>query len=177
MQRTGMANTNALEPPTNGGGRSTPRQVLTFSLGREVYGVDILRVKEIRGWSPVTRIPQSPPAVLGVLNLRGAVVPIIDMRVRFSMPTAEFTPVTVIIVLSLRTESGVRECGIVVDAVKDVVDISPDAVRPAPAINGNQASDFIDGVTTIDDQMLILLNADDLIGRELAPQKSDPLAA
>lgn len=153
------------------------RQVLTFSLGREVYGVDILRVKEIRGWSPVTRIPQSPPAVLGVLNLRGAVVPIIDMRVRFALPAAEFTPVTVIIVLSLRTESGVRECGIVVDNVKDVVDITPDAVRPAPAIQGNEATEFIDGVTTIEDQMLILLNADELIGRELAPQRLAGMAA
>src|SRR3954463_14358424 len=80
------------------------RQVLTFSLGREVYGVDILRVKEIRGWSPVTRIPQSPQSVLGVLNLRGAIVPIIDLRVGFALPQAEFTAVTVIIVLSLRTE-------------------------------------------------------------------------
>src|SRR5215467_12353339 len=86
-------------------------QVLTFSLGREVYGVDILRVKEIRGWSPVTRIPQSPQSVLGVLNLRGAIVPIIDLRVRFALQQAEFTAVTVIIVLSLRTEQGVRECG------------------------------------------------------------------
>src|SRR5689334_24466469 len=93
------------------------RQVLTFSLGREVYGVDILRVKEIRGWSPVTRIPQSPQSVLGVLNLRGAIVPIIDLRVRFALQQAEFTAVTVIIVLSLRTEQGVRECGVVVDNV------------------------------------------------------------
>jgi purine-binding chemotaxis protein CheW len=158
-------------------GKGATRQVLTFSLGQEVYGVDILQVKEIRGWSPVTRIPQSPAAVLGVLNLRGAVVPIIDMRVRFALPTADFTPVTVIIVLSLRTETGVRECGIVVDSVKDVVDIAPDVVRPAPAMNGNDASEFIEGVTTIDEQMLILLNADDLVGRELAPQKPAHLAA
>src|SRR5262245_42139786 len=111
------------------------RQVLTFSLGREVYGVDILRVKEIRGWSPVTRIPQSPQSVLGVLNLRGAIVPIIDLRVRFALQQAEFTAVTVIIVLSLRTEHGVRECGVVVDNVKDVVDITPDSIRPAPSMN------------------------------------------
>src|ERR1044071_9391506 len=82
------------------------RQVLTFALGEEVYGVDILRLKEIRGWSPVTRLPHSPPAVLGVLNLRGVVVPIIDLRARFRMTPAEFTAITVIIVLSLRTERG-----------------------------------------------------------------------
>src|SRR3954470_20965128 len=111
---------------------ATTRQALTFALGQEVYGVDILRVKEIRGWSPVTRIPQSPASVLGVLNLRGAIVPIIDLRVRFAMPAAEFTPVTVIIVLSLRTEQGQRECGIVVDQVRDVVDIAADGIRAAP---------------------------------------------
>jgi purine-binding chemotaxis protein CheW len=161
----------------SGATRGTARQVLTFSLGREVYGVDILRVKEIRGWSPVTRIPQSPPAVLGVLNLRGAVVPIVDMRVRFALQSADFTPVTVIIVLSLRTENGQRECGIVVDNVNDVVDIAPEAVRAAPTMQGNEASEFIDGVTTIDDQMLILLNADELIGRELAPPRAVTEAA
>jgi purine-binding chemotaxis protein CheW len=111
---------------------ATTRQALTFALGQEVYGVDILRVKEIRGWSPVTRIPQSPPAVLGVLNLRGAIVPIVDLRVRFAMQSAEFNAVTVVIVLSLRTADGHRECGIVVDSVRDVVDIAADSVRPAP---------------------------------------------
>lgn len=164
-------------PETLGSSRGPARQVLTFSLGREVYGVDILRVKEIRGWSPVTRIPQSPPAVLGVLNLRGAVVPIVDMRVRFALPAADFTPVTVIIVLSLKTASGQRECGIVVDNVKDVVDIAPDAVRAAPAMQASEATEFIDGVTTVDEQMLILLNADELIGRELAPSRQVTEAA
>ena len=80
------------------GESSTSRQVLTFCLGAETYGVDILRVQEIRGWSPVTRIPKSPPHVLGVLNLRGSIVPIVDLRVRFSFERAEFTPLTVIIV-------------------------------------------------------------------------------
>lgn len=104
------------------------RQVLTFLLGGETYGVDILRVKEIRGWSPVTRIPRSTEAVLGVLNLRGAIVPIIDLRVRFALRAAQFTPVTVIIVLSLHTADGQRECGIVVDSVRDVADVAPDSV-------------------------------------------------
>ena len=144
------------------------RQVLTFALGSETYGVDILRVKEIRGWSPVTRIPQSPPSVLGVLNLRGAIVPIIDLRVRFAMASAEFTPVTVIIVLSLRTEEGQRECGVVVDNVKDVVDINVENIRPVPSMNAGTASEFIQGITTIDEQMLILLNPDDLVARELS---------
>ena len=148
---------------------ATTRQALTFALGQEVYGVDILRVKEIRGWTPVTRIPQSPAAVLGVLNLRGAIVPIVDLRVRFAMQSAEFNAVTVVIVLSLRTADGQRECGIVVDSVRDVVDIAADSVRPAPTMHGCEANEFIEGITTLGEQMLILLDADRLVSGELSP--------
>lgn len=142
------------------------RQVLTFALGDEVYGVDILRLKEIRGWSPVTRLPHSPPAVLGVLNLRGVVVPIIDLRVRFGLPGAEFTAITVIIVLSLHTERGDREYGIVVDKVMDVVDIAPDQVKPTPATAASVDGEVIEGIATVDEQMLILLDAERLVFRE-----------
>ena len=142
------------------------RQVLTFALGAEVYGVDILRLKEIRGWSPVTRLPHSPPAVLGVLNLRGVVVPIIDLRVRFGMPAAEFTPITVIIVLSLRTERGDQEFGIVVDKVMDVLDIAPEQIRPTPATGYGATADAIEGIATVDEQMLILLDAERMIFRD-----------
>jgi len=144
------------------------RQVLTFSLGGEIYGVDILRVKEIRGWSPVTRIPQSPDAVLGVLNLRGLIVPIVDLRVRFSLASAEFTPLTVIIVLSLRTETGQRECGIVVDNVNDVVDVATETIRPSPELGAARTNEFIEGIATHDEQMLILLNAENLVSNQLS---------
>jgi purine-binding chemotaxis protein CheW len=157
------------ESSENGGAGSGTRQVLTFSLGSEVYGVDILRVKEIRGWSPVTRLPQSADSVLGVLNLRGAIVPIIDLRVRFALKTADFTPVTVIIVLSLRTQGGQQECGIVVDNVNDVVDIATASIKPAPTFNGAHASEFIEGITAHDEQMLILLNAEHLAAADLSP--------
>src|SRR5688572_31314492 len=83
------------------------RKVLTFSLGGEVYGVDILRVKEIRGWSPVTRIPQSPESLLGVLNLRGVIVPIVDLRVRLGFPAAAFNALTVTIVITLVSAAGI----------------------------------------------------------------------
>ena len=136
------------------------RKFLTFSLGGEIYGVDILRVKEIRGWSPVTRIPQSSASVLGVLNLRGVVVPVFDLRVRFALKSAEFTPVTVVIVLSLRTETGHREVGIVVDAVQDVVDLAAADIKPAPEVSGIGSSEFIAGIATHDEQMLILLDAE-----------------
>jgi purine-binding chemotaxis protein CheW len=150
-------------------GRNGTRQVLTFSLGGEVYGVDILRVKEIRGWSPVTRLPQSPECMLGVLNLRGLIVPVLDLRLRFALKSAEFTPATVIIVLSLRTATGLQECGIVVDNVNDVVDIATDGIKPAPHLSGDHVSKFIEGIATHDEQMLILLNAESLAANHLSP--------
>jgi len=153
------------------------RKVLTFSLGGEVYGVDILRVKEIRGWSPVTRIPQTPASTLGVLNLRGLIVPIVDLRVRFALKTAEFTPQTVIIVLSLRTGNGQRECGIVVDNVNDVVDIAADNVKPAPELGGGQSSEYIEGITSHDEQMLILLNAESVASPDLSSMQLAEQAA
>jgi purine-binding chemotaxis protein CheW len=147
-------------------GATIARQVLTFALCDEVYGVDILRLKEIRGWSSVTRLPHSPPAVLGVLNLRGVVVPIIDLRIRFGLPAAEFTAITVIIVLSLRTARGDQEYGIVVDKVMDVVDIAADQVKPTPATAASVAGEVIEGIATVDEQMLILLDAERLVFRE-----------
>lgn len=142
-------------------------QILAFRLGAETYGVDILQVKEIRGWAPVTRIPQSPEHVLGVLNLRGAIVPIIDLRRRFELESAEFSPLTVIIVLSLRTDDGTRECGVVVDSVSDVVDIKPGAIKPAPALGSHARAQFIQGLANLDDRMLILLNVEEVVIRDL----------
>lgn len=146
----------------------TRGQLLTFRLGTATYGVDILRVKEIRGWAPVTRIPHSPAHVLGVLNLRGAIVPIIDLRLRFALPEAGFCAMTVIIVLSVMTAAGHRDCGVVVDAVSDVVDIIPGAVKPAPSLKAGHSHDFIGGIATIDEEMLILLNVDQLVTQDLA---------
>lgn len=143
------------------------RQVLTFDLAGETYGVDILRVQEIRGWSPVTRIPKTPKHVLGVLNLRGSIVPIVDLRARFGMPKAEFTPLTVIIVLSIETETGRREFGLVVDAVSDVVDLNEGAMRETPSLGGKANADVIENLATVDGRMLILLNVDQLVAVDL----------
>jgi len=142
------------------------RKVLTFSLGAEVYGVDILCVKEIRGWSPVTRIPKSPSSLLGVLNLRGVIVPIVDLRVRFGLPAAEFNALTVTIVLSLVTGSGIKEHGFVVDSVRDVVDLSPGSIKAPPEVGGVHGNEFIEAIATHDEQMLILLNAAKLTCQE-----------
>jgi len=145
---------------------AAPRQVLTFSVGPEHYGVDILRVQEIRGWSPVTRIPKLPPQVLGVLNLRGSIVPILDLRVKFNLAKAEFTPLTVIIVLSVDSPDGPREFGLVVDAVRDVVDIAPEHLKETPSLGG-RSPPFIQGLAAVGEGMLILLNVDELINRDM----------
>ena len=139
------------------------RQVLTFTLGAESYGVDILRVQEIRGWAPVTRIPKSPEHVLGVLNLRGSIVPIVDLRRRFGLEEAHFTALTVIIVLFVESPTGRREFGLVVDAVSDVMDIQPGDMKPAPELGSRHDADFLLGLATLDEKMVMLLDVDCLI--------------
>ncbi len=142
---------------------SGPRQLLTFSLGAEYYGVDILRVQEIRGWSPVTKVPKLPPHVLGVLNLRGTILPVIDLRVRFSLPSAAFTALTVIVVLSVQSADGTRELGAVVDAVSDVVDLSPADLKRTPSLGNATTADFVHSLAVVDGRMIILLNVDELM--------------
>lgn len=146
-------------------------QVLTFHLGDTEYGLGILCVQEIRGWSPVTRLPDAPPQILGVLNLRGAIVPIIDLRLRFGQQNPTLTSLTVIIVLSIGSGAARRDCGLVVDGVSDVIDLPSDAVRPAPQLRDSPAATYVDGVATVDGRMLILLNLDSLVGRELLLSK------
>ncbi|HUI60629.1 MAG TPA: chemotaxis protein CheW [Steroidobacteraceae bacterium] len=155
-------------PASNGkgpGGESY--QVLTFVLGSQTYGVDILRVQEIRGWSSVTKIPHSPPHVLGVLNLRGSIVPIVDLRMRFELERAEYTPVTVIIVVSVVAGNGRRDFGVVVDGVSDVVDVKSAEVKAAPELGSRSATDYIRGLLPVSERMVVLLDIDKLIGSEL----------
>ncbi len=161
---------------TASGSPDTAHQVLTFCLGAETYGVDILRVQELRGWAPVTRIPQSPTHVLGVLNLRGSIVPIIDLRVRFSFEQAQFTPLTVIVVLSVMSSSGRREVGLVVDGVSDVVDIDAGDLKETPSLGSKVSAAYIKGLATVADRMLILLDVDELIRRDMEQVESSPLA-
>jgi len=143
------------------------RQILTFVLGDETYGVDILRVQEIRGWSAVTKIPQAPTHVLGVLNLRGSIVPIVDLRMRFNLERAEYTAVTVIIVLSVVSGSNRRDFGVVVDGVSDVVDVNESEVRPAPDLGSHNSLEYIRGLVPVSERMVVLLDIDRLIGADL----------
>src|SRR6202000_2767488 len=152
----------------NKGPGEESHQVLTFVLGNETYGVDILRVQEIRGWSAVTKIPHAPSHVLGVLNLRGSIVPIVDLRMRFSLDSAEYTAVTVIIVVSVISSAGRRDFGVVVDGVSDVVDVNPEQVKAAPELGAKGATDYIRGLVPVPERMVVLLDIDRLIGSDTA---------
>jgi purine-binding chemotaxis protein CheW len=159
---------------TNGSQAAGTHKVLTFELGRETYGVEILRVREIRGWTLVAKIPHAPSHVLGVLNLRGSIVPVVDLRLRFELERAEYTQVTVIIVLSVHSNSGRREVGVVVDGVSDVVDFDASAMKPAPDLGPGYSSDYICGLVPVGERMVVLLDIDRLIGIQLSGPAADP---
>lgn len=138
-------------------------QYLTFILADEEYGVDILRVQEIKGWDSVTPIPNTPEFIKGVINLRGTIVPIIDLRKRFSMPEIEYGPVTVIIVLKIECKDKDRIMGIVVDAVSDVYDVPEEEMKPAPDFGGVVNVEFVRGLATVSEKMIIVLDIDHLL--------------
>jgi purine-binding chemotaxis protein CheW len=143
----------------------TPDEFLSFRLGSEEYAIDILQVQEIRAHEAVTRIAGAPGFMSGVINLRGAIVPIVDMRVKFAMPRADYDLFTVVIILRI----GNQMLGIVVDAVCDVVALMPGQVKPAPVMSTSLDSKFIRGLAPIGERMLIVLDiARLLIGGELA---------
>ncbi len=138
-------------------------QYLTFMLAGEEYGVDILRVQEIKGWDNVTPIPNTPKYIKGVINLRGTIVPIIDLRERFSLESVSFGPTTVVIVLKVNSDKGSRTMGIVVDAVSEVYNISEEDLKPAPDFGQAISTDFVMGLATVEDQMIIILDIDHLL--------------
>ncbi len=138
-------------------------QYLTFILAGEEYGVEILKVQEIKGWDTVTPIPNTPEHVLGVLNLRGAVVPIIDLRKRFSLDSIEYGPTTVVIVVKMMDSDQERTVGLVVDAVADVYRLESSEIQPAPEMGGTIHTDFVRGLATVAEKMVILLEIDSLI--------------
>jgi purine-binding chemotaxis protein CheW len=139
------------------------QQYLTFLLDDEEYGVDILTVQEIRGWDKTTAIPNSPPHMLGVINLRGIIVPIIHLRKCFNLEEVEFTSTTVVVVVKVSHDAGERTVGLVVDAVSDVHMILDNAIGKSPAMAGAISSKFIKGLANVNDKMVILLAIDELV--------------
>ncbi len=141
------------------------QQYLTFELNQEHYGVEILRVQEIKGWDHVTPIPNTPAHVCGVLNLRGAIVPIVDLRLFFEMPFEPYTKTTVVVVLRVQDVTQ-RTVGIVVDSVSDAHNVHPEEIQPAPDFGEQVSTEFISGITRMDDNMVMLLDIDKLLSRE-----------
>jgi purine-binding chemotaxis protein CheW len=144
------------------GAANEVRQYLTFTLHDEEYAIDILKVQEIKGMSKITPIPNSPSYVRGVMNLRGTVVPIMDLRARFSMPEVEATHFTVIIVVNV----GNKVVGLVVDTVSDVLNIASNDVEPTPELAGSLDTSFITGLAKSEQKLITLLNIDKLVSRE-----------
>ena len=142
-------------------------QFLSFTLGDEEYGVDILRVQEIRSWEPVSRIPNVPSYEKGVVNLRGAIVPIVDLRERFGLGHVEYTPLTVVVVLQTQTEAGqTRIMGVVVDSVSDVVDVDKKTIQDAPNFGTKVSTEFINGLASVNERMVMLLDVEKLLKLE-----------
>jgi len=140
-------------------------EFLTFTLGSEEYGIDILKVQEIRGYEAVTKIANAPAFIKGVVNLRGTIVPIVDMRIKFNLGSVEYNQFTVVIILNVRN----RVVGIVVDSVSDVIALANDQIRAAPEFSGELESDYITGLGTVAERMLILVDIEKLMtSRDMA---------
>jgi purine-binding chemotaxis protein CheW len=145
---------------TQDGSKSdTGSEFLTFALGNEEYGIDILKVQEIRGYEKVTHIVNAPAFIKGVINLRGIIVPIIDLRLKFALGSAEYTQFTVVIILSLSS----RVLGVVVDSVSDVIQLNADEIREAPQLSADLDTRFIRGLATLNERMVILMDIEGLM--------------
>jgi len=134
-------------------------EFLAFTLGQEEYGVDIQKVQELRGYDTVTRIANAPEHIKGVVNLRGIIVPIVDMRIKFNLGTPSYDQFTVVIILNIAS----RVMGMVVDSVSDVITLNPEQVRPAPEMGALLDTEYLIGLGTLDERMLILVDIDKLM--------------
>ncbi len=161
------ANTSTENRVQNAMGSNTPsgvtREYLSFKLGDEEYGIDILKVQEIRGYEPPTRIANVPHFIKGVVNLRGVIVPIVDMRLRFELPDVQYNSFTVVIILNI----GNRTVGMVVDSVSDVLELPAGQIKPAPDFNGAIDATYITGLGTLRngdvERMLILMDIEQMM--------------
>ncbi len=137
-------------------------EALAFKLGNEEYGIKILKVQEIRGYESVTRIASAPEHVKGVVNLRGTIVPIVDMRIKFKLGEPTYNQFTVVIILNIQD----RVVGMVVDSVSDVISLTADQIKPAPDMGGALNTDYLVGLGTVDERMIILVDIDRLMSSE-----------
>jgi purine-binding chemotaxis protein CheW len=136
-----------------------PSQVISFAIGDDQYGVDIMAVREIKGWTEITHLPRQPDYVRGVLNLRGVIVPIIDLRCRFGQGLTEATPLHIAIIVQI----GSKPVGLLADRVLDIVSLDPSQVQPVPRIVQSTRLDFLSGLVTIEGSMIALIDLPNLL--------------
>ena len=141
-------------------------QFLTFILSDEVFAVDIGRVKEVLEYTEMTRVPRTPASMCGVINLRGSVVPVVDMRLKFGLPQSQRTVNTCIIIIEVSTEEGKTVLGAMADSVKEVMNLEPDQVDPPPKIGAKLRTDFIRGMGKQGDHFIIILDTDKVFSAE-----------
>lgn len=144
------------------------KQYLTFTVMNEEYGVDIMTVREIKGWSESTRLPNSPESLRGVMNLRGIIIPIFDLRARFGQGLTDADAKHVVIILAV----GARTIGILVDAVSDILTVAPQDVKPAPEMEMREDADYVSGLISLEQRMVVLLTMERLFGAELREYES-----
>lgn len=152
-----QANTTSAAPPA--AVPAAANEFLAFTLGKEEYGIDIQKVQELRGYDAVTRIANAPDYLKGVVNLRGIIVPIIDLRIKFNLGTPSYDQFTVVIILNVAD----RVMGVVVDSVSDVIMLAPEQIRPAPEMGAAMDTDYLIGLGTLEQRMLILVDIDRLM--------------
>jgi purine-binding chemotaxis protein CheW len=141
---------------------------ISFAIGDEQYGVDIMAVREIKGWSNVTHLPNQPDYVRGVLNLRGVMVPIVDLRCRFGQGNTETTPLHIVIIVQIDG----RQVGLLADRVLDIVSFEPSQVQPVPRIANGVRASFLAGLITIDDTLLALVDLPNLLTAQIATEET-----
>jgi purine-binding chemotaxis protein CheW len=169
-----LPNTTALNAGEPTRSAAAPVQFISFAIGDDQYGVDIMAVREIKGWSDITHLPRQPEYVRGVLNLRGAIVPIIDLRCRFSQGLTEATPLHIVIIVQI----GGRQVGLIGDRVLDIVSVEANQIQPVPRTSQGSPTDFLSGLVTIDDTMIALIDLPNLLSTANANDGgSEPAAA
>lgn len=145
----------------------TADQFLSFLIAGEEYGIEILKVQEIKSWGQYTPLPKSPDYVLGVINLRGAIVPIIDLRLRFGLPSTEYDATTAVIIVRAGVDDAERIIGLVVDSVSEVYHLSPDAIQEASESQTAEEGNYVRGFGQIEDKLVILVNLEPIITQSL----------
>lgn len=153
---------NAVSEEQNPSYENVSKQFLTFTVGKEEFGIDIMIVKEIKSWTSVTRLPNSPHYMLGVMNLRGIIIPIFDLRAYFNMGSTEITPTHVVIILAVAG----RTIGILVDSVYDILNVDYEEIKPPPEMESRIDNKYFNGFVSVDKRMVIIINTERLFNEE-----------